>query len=124
MNIRTLFSSWEYDPISSVLTLIVTPIVIYIFAVVKKPLFARIKYLVLGTTYHISARLNKAAAASLSLRRDRRLHIAGSSKYLFVPAARDVHLETDAIFVPLILERAGSKLDTITQIFLKTGTGL
>src|SRR5271154_2567077 len=91
----------------SLLTIIIVPLLLYIFAIIKKPLFNGVRYIVLGLIYHISAFLSTAAAASLSLRRYARLQLSGSSRYLFIPAARDVHLEIDKIFVPLILERAG-----------------
>jgi hypothetical protein len=103
MNIRTLLSLWQYDPISSLLTVIVIPILIYIAAIVKRPLFAGIKYITLGVLYAVSASLSKAAAASLSLRRYVSIQLSGSNRHLYVPALKDVHLGVDTIFVPLTL---------------------
>jgi hypothetical protein len=107
MNIRTLFNDWHFDLLTSFLTIIAGPLIIYVLYIIKRPLFSGVRYIILGTIYYISAYLNKAAAARLSLRRYARVQLAGSSKYLFVPAVQDVHLEIDKIFVPLVLERAG-----------------
>jgi GTPase SAR1 family protein len=121
MNILKWFNNWQYDPISSLITVIVIPIVIYTLTIIKQPLLSGIRYLVLGAIYHISAVINKTAASALSLRRYTRLQLAGPSRYLFVPAARDVHLETDTIFVPLILERAGVEKGYDHSNFLEAG---
>jgi hypothetical protein len=121
MNLTQFFSNWQYDPISSLFTLIVVPFLLYLFAIVKKPVLSGVKYLTLGFTYHISIILSKTVTASLSLRHYTNIQLAGPSKYLFVPALRDVHLETDKIFVPLVLERAGVQTGYDHTNFLNAG---
>jgi NACHT domain len=121
MKTPTWFTSWHFDILSSFITLIVVPLLIFVLLIIKKPLFAGTKYILLGAIYYISARLNKAAAARLSLRRYARVHLAGSSRYLFVPAAQDIHLEIDKIFVPLVLERAGIQTGYNHTNFLEAG---
>jgi GTPase SAR1 family protein len=121
MNTSTWFNSWHFDLLSAFLTIIVVPLIIYVLYIIKRPIFGGTKYIVLGAIYYISAYLNKAAAARLSLRRYARVQLAGSSKYLFVPAAQDVNLEIDKIFVPLILERAGIQTGYDHTNFLEAG---
>jgi hypothetical protein len=63
MKTPTWFTSWHFDILSSFITLIVVPLLIFVLLIIKKPLFAGTKYILLGAIYYISARLNKAAAA-------------------------------------------------------------
>jgi hypothetical protein len=110
MKITHILSSvvgWNFDPISSVITIFVCSLLMVVISVVRKPVSDGIRYLVSGALYALSITLTKFAAAWLTLRRYCRLQLSGSSKYLYVPGMRDVNLDIDSIFVPLSLEQAG-----------------
>lgn len=98
------FSSWSFDPLSSAITVIVVPIIVYIGLTIRKSAVAAARYLVEGILYIISPILNKTAAASFSLRRYSRLQLAQSNRYLHIPSITDISVDLDTIFVPLVLE--------------------
>ena len=62
--------------------------------------------------YFVAARFTKAAAARLTLRAYCRIQLAGQSRYLHVPSHKNIALEIDKIFVPLTLEKSGSREST------------
>jgi hypothetical protein len=106
MAVLKLFSNWSFDPVSSAITLILVPLMAYVALVIRKSTASATRYVVEGLLYIISPVLTKAAAASFSLRRYSRLQLAGSNRYLYIPSIRDITVDIDRIFVPLVLEGA------------------
>src|SRR4051812_11756692 len=65
-------------------------------------------YLINGIVYIVVERVTQNASAYLSLRRYCRISLKDSRQYLNVPGARDVNLDIDKIYVPLVLTEGGA----------------
>jgi hypothetical protein len=100
--------NWTFDPISALITLFVAPVALYLLFSIRQFLRALTRYIVEGLLAGASRIATQRIAASLSLRRYCKLQLAGQSRYLNVPGTIEINLDIDQIFVPLVLERAGS----------------
>jgi hypothetical protein len=100
---------WTFDLYSSLVTLGVMPIVYYLATSLRKLLSTASKYAIDGVLLAVSRVATQKVAARISLRRYSHLQLAGPTRYLNVPGrSNETFLNIDQIFVPLILERAGS----------------
>jgi hypothetical protein len=73
----------------------------------NKQFSEHLAYIFQGFFFSITQKLFKNAAAYFSLKRYCILQLSGTSKDLHVPGAKDLNLEIDKIFVPLILVQGG-----------------
>jgi hypothetical protein len=99
--------NWKFDPLTSGLTLLFAPLGVYLLLAARRFLKEALKYVVDGLVYALNKTIVHRAAASLTLKRYCRLQLAGSTKYLRIPATAEVSIEIDKIFVPLVLENPG-----------------
>jgi hypothetical protein len=100
---------WTFDPYTFLVTAIILPFAYFLIRSLRRHFGAVGVYLFDGALQAISRVATQKIAARTTLRRYCRLQLAGQSKYINVPGAVEVNLEIDRIFVPLILERAGSE---------------
>jgi hypothetical protein len=98
---------WKFDPVSSLVTLIIGPILIYGAIVTRKFVRSSAKYVLDGVVYSLNKSLVHRAAETLTLKRYSRMQLAGQNQFLRVPSAIDVNLKIDDMFVPLVLEQQG-----------------
>lgn len=108
-------SSWEFDPFSGILSLIVIPLFLFLAKIVLDHLKDWSSYALEGILYWFSHVLKHSFAAGLSLKRYCRLQVKGQNQYLHVPASSEVVLEIDQAYVPLILEYHGHGRDQYTH---------
>jgi hypothetical protein len=101
--------TWHFDFYSSVVTAIIVPMFLLIIGILKQHILQATKFFVNGVMYFLAARFTKAAAARFTLRAYCRIQLAGQSRYLHVPSHKNVALEIDKVFVPLTLEKSGSR---------------
>jgi NACHT domain len=106
-NVFSEFSNWKFDPVTSVLTMVLAPVGIYLLVVVRRFLKDAFRYLVDGIVYALNKIVVHRVAASMTLKRYCRLQLAGSTRYLRVPATAEINIDIDRIFIPLILENPG-----------------
>lgn len=107
---QTLFdriANWKFDPITSLLTVVIVPTAIYVLVRIRGFLKQAIGYLLDGIVYTLNKIVVHRVAASLTLRRYCRLQLAGPTRYLRVPASAEISIDIDRIFVPLTLENQG-----------------
>jgi hypothetical protein len=109
MNLTRLLHFFPDNFFTALALSICFSLAVYLFALVRKQIKERIKFLVLGIWYHFSAFFTKTAAGRLSLRRYAAIQLAGVSRTLHVPGVREISLEIDEIYVPLMLEVSGSQ---------------
>ena len=100
---------WSFDFYSALIAAGIMPIIIYAATSLKK-IFATVsRYAIDGVLVGISRIATQRVAARISLRRYCQLQLAGPTRYLNVPGkSSETFLDIDQIFVPLVLERAGS----------------
>jgi len=100
--------SWSFDPVTSLVTLLLAPILLYVVISLRKFVIALTRYALDGILSAASRVATQRIAAALSLRRYCQLQLSGQSRFLNVPGSIEINLNIDEIFVPLVLERAGS----------------
>jgi hypothetical protein len=106
---RFHFGDWTFDPYSSLITLGIMPVVLYAIASLRKLMSSVARYTIDGVFLGVSRVATQRVAARISLRRYGQLQLAGPTRYLNVPGnTTEISLDIDQIFVPLVLERAGS----------------
>jgi hypothetical protein len=88
-------------------TVILAPLAYFLGRILLSWLKTQGAYAVEGILYWLARSLRRSLASTLTLRRYCRLQLQAGSKYLSVPAAHDVPLEIDDVFVTLSLDRAG-----------------
>jgi NACHT domain len=98
---------WKFDPISSFLTIVLVPTGIYILVIIRRFLKEAVGYLIDGIVYALNKIVVHRVAASLTIKRYCRLQLAGSTKFLRIPASTEITIDIDRIFVPLVLENPG-----------------
>jgi hypothetical protein len=98
---------WKLDPISMAVTLVVGPILAYAAVATRKFVKSSAKYVLDGFVYSLNKTFIHKTAATLTLKRYCRMQLAGPNQYLRVPAAVELNLKIDDMFVPLVLEQHG-----------------
>jgi hypothetical protein len=102
--------NWKFDLVTSIVTMIVAPLGIYLLVVVRRFLKDAFRYLVDGLVYALNKIVVHRVAASLTLKRYCRLQLAGSTRYLRVPATAEISVDIDRIFIPLVFENPGMSM--------------
>jgi len=110
--------NWEFDLTSAIITVLVTPLILYLLRIIKKYLEDWGGFLIDGTMYWISRKFKRSLAARLSLKRYCRLILQGPSKYLHVPSSSDITIETDKTYVTLSLDYHGGTKSSYTHVDL------
>lgn len=104
-----ILKNWHPDTLTSLLTLAVTPVLIVLMLSIRRFLRNTATFFIDGLLYYAARPIDQKMSAGLSLRRYCYLQLSGPSRFLNVPGAKDVSLETDDIFVPLTLEQSGNE---------------
>jgi hypothetical protein len=103
------FGDWTFDLYSSLVTLGVMPLVLYILSSLRKMFSTVSRYAIDGLLLGLSRIATQKVAARISLKRYGRLQLSGPTRHLNVPGkTNETFLDIDEIYVPLVLERAGS----------------
>jgi adenylate kinase family enzyme len=100
-------ATWKFDPISAFVTIVLVPTGLYVLFIIRKFFKRAAGFFIDGVVYSLNKTVVHRLAASLTLKRYCRLQLAGATKYLRVPAATEVGIDIDMIFVPLVLENQG-----------------
>lgn len=100
--------NWKFDPLSSVITGVILPILTIIVVITVRNLKEWTQYWLDGLFYRVGPLIRRSVAARMSLKRYCVLSLRGQSRRLPVPSRTDVALDTDAVFVPLRLEGSSS----------------
>lgn len=103
-----LFRKWHFDPLSSLVTIVLIPFLIYLLRIILVHLKRLGAYALEGILYAANRYVWHSLAASLSLRRYCRLQLDSESRHLFVPSSRDIKLDLDQVFVTLTMDFHGS----------------
>jgi hypothetical protein len=61
---------WNFDPVTSALTVVIATAGAFVFRMIRKPLFDGVKYVVSGVMYTVVLTLTKAAADCAATARD------------------------------------------------------
>jgi hypothetical protein len=96
-------------PILTTLAAILSTVIAWIAARSSMRHKSFITYVVNGLLYGAIQFSTRNAAAYFSLKRYCRIHLNDTKRYLHVPGAKDVNLDIDKIFVPLILTEGGAR---------------
>jgi hypothetical protein len=116
---------WHFDLFSSIVTIVVIPIILLILRIVSKSVRAWTRYAVDGVMYWLSRWMLHSLASGLSLKRYCSLQLETDSRFLYVPSRFDTKLEVDKAFVTLTLEHYGSaKRDFSHSDILSAGNRL
>ncbi len=107
--LKTLFSGWTFDVKTALVTLVATPVLIYVLLIIRKYVKAWGGYAVEGVMYWLSRVFTRSLAGSLTLKRYCRMRLAEDNRYLFVPSSLDVKLEVDEAFVTVTLDQQAGK---------------
>lgn len=107
MKLTSIFTGWQFDIKSAIMTVIVVPVVFFVIAVVKRYVKLLGGYALEGVMYLIAKSLRHSIAAALTLKRYCRQRLSEENRYLFVPSSLDIKLDIDKMFVPLTLEGQG-----------------
>jgi NACHT domain len=110
-----LLAQWRFDPITSLVTVVFAPLLLFLLAILLKWLKEHARYALEGELYWASLFLRQSLAARLTLRWYCRLQLAGPNKYLYVPSRADVKLEIDRVFTTLVLEQQVAAKRTYTH---------
>jgi len=113
---------WKFDPISMLVTLVVAPILAYGALVTRKFVSSSAKYVLDGFVYSLNKTFVHKTAATLTLKRYCRMQLAGANQFLRVPAAVELNLKIDDMFVPLVLEQQGLNQGFDDNTVLAAGT--
>jgi hypothetical protein len=108
MKLLRLVQHWRFDPLSSVVTIVLIPFLVYLLRIILVHLKRFGSYAVEGVLYAANRYLWHSLAASLSLRRYCRLQLGNESQHLFVPSSKDIKLDLDQVFVTLSMDFQGS----------------
>jgi hypothetical protein len=117
-----VISSWKFDPITFLLTVVVLPTLAFILFRVRKFAKQAFGHLLDGIVYTLNKTVAHRVAAHLTLKRYSKLQLAGSTKTLRIPASVEISIEIDKIFVPLTLQNQGLSLNYSTFSLLEAGT--
>jgi hypothetical protein len=102
------FKRWHFDPVTSVVSIVIAPFLIYLLKILLGHLKKFGAYALEGVLYSANRVLWQSLSASLSLRRYCKLQLGSESRHLFVPSSRDIKLDLDEVFVTLTMEYQGS----------------
>ena len=109
------------DPWSIFVTVIALPLLVSLGVGIRRGLKAWGSFGLEGVHYYFNRYLIHSMASRLSLKRYCRLQLAGRSRLLTVPAREDFSLETDRVFVPLVLAQHGSRASYTHNDFMQVG---
>ncbi|MGJ5042759.1 MULTISPECIES: NACHT domain-containing protein [unclassified Bradyrhizobium] len=118
----SFLEAWKFDPISSIFTMVVLPIGIYVIVKIRRFIKESAGYLVDGIIYSLNKAFVHKVAAAFTLRRYCRLQLAGSTKLLRIPASTEVSIDIDEIFIPLVLENFGVGASYNSSSILSAGS--
>lgn len=105
LNAVGFLKKWHFDLLSSMLSVIFLPFLVYFLSAAKRLVFYWGRYVVDGILYKVSGFANAHLAAIFSIKKYARLKLSGENKYLYVPSnSLDVKLELDNVFIPLAIE--------------------
>ena len=117
-----MFKDWKFDFVSSFITVLLSPLIIYFLKIILGHLKRLISYLVDGLFYLFSRYIMHSIAAAFTLKRYCRLQLSKQNQYVFVPSSSDIKLNIDDVFVTLSLEQYGtSKRNFSHQTVLDAG---
>ena len=101
---RRLLEGWSFDYKTSFLTILITPLIVYVLLILKKYIKDWSGYIIEGLLYWATRIIRHSFAGTLTLRRYCKLKLCDDSRYLYVPSSLDIKLDIDTVFVPLTLE--------------------
>ncbi|HJW40321.1 MAG TPA: NACHT domain-containing protein [Rhizomicrobium sp.] len=117
-------SSFHFDPLTSLVTLLVAPLFIYILGSLRKFFIGRAQYFLDGGFYWLSRAVTRRVAALWTLRHYCRLQLAGPTQHLNIPASRERNMKIDDIFVPVVFETGNASVSFRNENALESGTRL
>lgn len=114
-------SNWVFDPLTALITALVLPLLYLLRNIILNNLKGLTSYLAEGIMYWLSRSVKHSLAGALTLKRYCRLQL-GNEKYLYlqVPSTTEITLNIDQVFVPLTIERLGTKEKTYNQYDILT----
>jgi hypothetical protein len=106
---------WNFDPISSLVTVVLSPLLIYLLKIVLAALKRWGSYALEGLLYFFARLIKHSFAGALTLKHYSRLQLASQNQFLYVPSSLDVRLPIDKVFVTLNLETQGGGKGNYTE---------
>jgi len=100
-------TAFHYDWGTGIVTAVALPMLVTIGLIIRRFSKTVITYLGEGAIFTISRVIFRRLSASLTLARDAKLALAGTSNVLHIPSSTsDMSLRLDDVFVPLSLEKS------------------
>jgi hypothetical protein len=95
MNLLKMMGEWHFDFKVIFLTIVVSPIILIVFGIIRRFLKVWVSYLADAVVYYFARFLRANLVGHLSLKRYCKLRLGEENQFLYVPSSAGAKLEVD-----------------------------